>query len=285
MASTADWSFRQVFVMSFPQMSKGPQVPVKSLSSIWVMFWLLAFSQTEPANVHSVPGSTPGSGHACVPQNPGVRQISLVTHALFGVNTHPIAGSQVSSVQGLLSLHGGFGVKTHPIAGSHVSVLQALLSLPGGFGVYTHPIAGSNVSVVHALLSLHGGFGVKTHPIAGSQVSVVHALLSLHGGFGVKTHPIAGSHVSVVHALLSLQGGFGVKTHPAAGSQVSVVQALLSLHVSGVPGLQPDCVVVDAVNWTRLGVVLQPVGEALQVSMTLTPAWSFSVVGSVGTIV
>src|SRR6266516_1771115 len=210
MACTADWSFRQVFVMSFPQMSKGPQVPVKSLSTIWVMFTLLAFSQTEPANVHSVPGSTPGSGHACVPQNPGVRQISLVTHALFGVNTHPIAGSQVSAVQALLSLHGGFGVKTHPIAGSHVSV--------------------------------------------------VHALLSLHGGLGVKTHPIYGLHASVVHALLSL-------------------------HVSGVPGLQPDCVVVDAVNWTRLGVVLQPLGEALQVSVTLIPAWSFSVVGSVGTIV
>src|SRR6266496_620794 len=260
MASTADWSFRQVFVMSFPQMSKGPQVPVKSLSTIWVMFWLPAFSQTEPANVHSVPGSTPGSGHACVPQNPGVRQISLVTHSLFGVKTHPIAGSHVSVVHGLLSSHGGFGVKTHPIAGSHVSV-------------------------VHALLSLHGGFGVKTHPIAGSHVSVVHALLSLHGGCGLKTHPIAGAHVSVVHALLSLQGGFGVKTHPIAGSHVSVVHALLSLHVSGVPGLQPDCVVVDAVNWTRLGVVLQPVGEALQVSMTLTPAWSFSVVGSVGTIV
>src|SRR6266496_4295967 len=195
MASTADWSFRQVFVMSFPQMSKGPQVPVKSLSTIWVMFWLPAFSQTEPANVHSVPGSTPGSGHACVPQNPGVRQISLVTHSLFGV-------------------------KTHPIAGSHVSV-------------------------VHGLLSLQCGFGVKTHPIAGSQVSVVHSLSSLHGGFGVKTHPIAGSHVSVVHTLLSLHGGFGVKTHPIAGSQVSVVHALLPLHVSGVPGLQPDCVVVD----------------------------------------
>src|SRR5258705_109731 len=42
--------------------------------------------------------------------------------------------------------------------------------------------------------------------------------------------------------------GSGVKTHPLVGSQVSSVHALLSLQVRGVPPLQPDCTVVEAVN-------------------------------------
>src|SRR6266542_1498627 len=216
-------------------------------------------------------------------------QLSMVqgslSSQLTGVKTQPIAGSQVSVVHALLSLHGAFGVNTQPIAGSQVSVVHALLSLHGAFGVNTQPVAGSQVSVVHALLSLHGAFGVNTQPSFGSQVSVVHALLSLHGAFGVNTQPVAGSQVSVVHALLSLHGGFGVKTQPVAGSQVSVVHALLSLHTSGVPGLQPDTVSVEAVNCTVFGVELQPLGEPLQVSETVTEAWSFKGVGSVKTVV
>src|SRR6266545_187377 len=207
-----------------------------------------------------------------------------IWHEGSGSWWQPVAGSQLSMVQGSLSSQ-LTGVKTQPIAGSQVSVVHALLSLHGGFGVNTHPVAGSQVSVVHASLSLHGAFGVNTQPVAGSQVSVVHALLSLHGAFGVNTQPSFGSQVSVVHALLSLHGAFGVKTQPVAGSQVSVVHALLSLHTSGVPGLQPETVSIEAVNCTVFGVELHPLGEPLQVSETVTEAWSFRGVGSVKTVV
>src|SRR6266545_1637474 len=172
--------------------------PPKLARTSSVMFWLLVFSQV------------PVSPQACVPQNPGVRQISLVTHEPLSVKTHPRTGSHVSSVQ--------------------------------------------------VLLSSHGALGVKTQPRTGSQVSVVHALLSLHAPFGVKTQPVAGTQESDVHALLSL-------------------------HTSGVPGLQPETVSVAAVNCTVFGVELQPLGEPLQVSETVTEAWSFKGVGSVKTVV
>src|SRR5947207_1280362 len=115
-----------------------------------------------------------GSQSACVPQNPGVRQIAL--HWLLGVKTQPVAGLQVSSVQTLLSLQ-TMGVKTHPVAGLQVSAVQALLSLQT-MGVKTHPEAGLQVSEVQALLSSHT-MGVCSHSaVAALQRSVVHALLS-----------------------------------------------------------------------------------------------------------
>src|SRR6266540_512826 len=112
------------------------------------------------------------------------------------------------------------------------------------------------------------------------QISLV-----THEPLSVKTHPRTGSQVSSVQVLLSLHGAFGVKTQPVAGTQESDVHALLSLHTSGVPGLQPETVSVAAVNCTVFGVELQPLGEPLQVSETVTEAWSFRGVGSVKTVV
>jgi hypothetical protein len=170
-------------------------------------------------------------------------------------------------------------------ASSQVSVVQRLLS-EQLWVVVTQPVAGTQLSSVqNSVSSQTTGVVAQTvvEPVAGSQLSLVHALLSLQTT-GVTTHPVAGSHVSVVQSRPSLQTT-GVKTHPVAGSHVSIVHALPSLHVSGVPGLQPDTVVVEAVNCTWFGVVLHPVGLALQVSWTLIVAWSFRVVGSVGTTV
>src|SRR5437867_235821 len=114
--------------------------------------------------------------------------------------------SMSSPKLGLMQLPvGGIGVNTHPVAGSQVSVVQVLLSLQV-MGVNTHPVAGLQVSVVHALLSLQV-MGVKTHPVAGLQVSVVHALLSLQVIGVLEQTPVAWSHTSVVHALLSSQTG------------------------------------------------------------------------------
>src|SRR6266511_3606144 len=112
------------------------------------------------------------------------------------------------------------------------------------------------------------------------QISLV-----THEPLSVKTQPRTGSHVSSVQVLLSLHGAFGVNTQPVAGTQESDVHALLSLHTSGVPGLQPETVSVAAVNCTVFGVELQPLGEPLQVSETVTEAWSFRGVGSVKTVV
>src|SRR5712692_4302397 len=159
MASTAESAlFRTVLSMTSPQTSMQPPA---ALMTAWVMFWLRDFSRP-----------------ACVPQKPGVRQISRPQPGI-GVKTQPLAGLQVSVVHTSLSLHGALGVKTQPVAGLQVSVVHALLSLQGALGVKTQPVAGLQVSVVHALLSLHGALGVKTQPVAGLQVSVVHASLSL----------------------------------------------------------------------------------------------------------
>src|SRR5881397_1303803 len=229
-------------------------------------------SSSRPPGPTQMSPSTPGEGPVMLTLPPpswrmthssmsspklGLTQLPL---GGTGVNTHPVAGLQVSVVHALLSLQ-VMGVKTHPVAGLQVSVVHALLSLQV-MGVKTHPVAVLQVSVVHALLSLQV-MGVKTHPVAGLQVSLVQALLSLQV-MGVNTHPVAVLQVSVVHALLSLQV-MGVKTHPVAGLQVSLVQALLSLQVMGVLEQMP-------VAWLHTSVV-----HALLSSQTgqrkMKPVW------------
>src|SRR5206468_4837310 len=79
---------------------------------------------------------------------------------------------------------GGTGVNTHPVAGLQVSVVHALLSLQV-MGVKTHPVAALQVSVVHALLSLQV-MGVKTQTVVGWQDSAVQEELS-SSAMGVMT--------------------------------------------------------------------------------------------------
>src|SRR2546427_499501 len=71
-------------------------------------------------------------------------------------------------------------VKTQPVAGSQVSVVQMLLSSQTT-GVPGWQVPPPHVSpVVHALPSSHAFvLFLKTQPVAGSQVSVVQTLLSL----------------------------------------------------------------------------------------------------------
>src|SRR5215213_416842 len=71
-----------------------------------------------------LPGS---SGTQMPPSHVPSSPSSVVQGAVFGVNTQPVARSQVSSVHGLLSLQ-TIGVLAHPLTGSHVSAVQALLS-------------------------------------------------------------------------------------------------------------------------------------------------------------
>src|SRR3990172_6348941 len=109
--------------------------------------------------------------------------------------------------------HPGIGVWTHPVAGSQASVVQALLSLQT-IGVNTHPLAALQVSVVHALLSLQTIAVLIQAPVVGLQISMVQASLSLQrvaaSEHGPGHCPVAGSQTPVVQTT-------GVNTHPVAG--------------------------------------------------------------------
>lgn len=123
--------------------------------------------------------------------------------AVFAAFTHPVAGTQLSSVHGLLSLQFGAAPPTHVPAPLHLSfVVQALLSLQlAVFGVWMQPPDVLHVSVVHTSLS-------SQLPVVPAHVPLVHvspwvqALLSLHGipDRGVATHASVDSlHVPVLH--------------------------------------------------------------------------------------
>jgi hypothetical protein len=143
-----------------------------------------------------------------------LRQASPVVHALPSeqlpvllVNTQPVAGLQLSVVQGLLSSQ-TTGVPGWHVPPLHMSpVVQAFPSEQETvLLVNTHPVAVLQVSVVHGLLSLHVN-GVPTQAPA-TQASVVQALPSeqLFALLGVKTHcPVVRLQTSSVQGLKSLQ--------------------------------------------------------------------------------
>jgi hypothetical protein len=192
--------------------------------------WLLA--------VHDVPAAwQPGQSASLGKVQTGPQQPSLRLHA-GQVNTHPLAGLQLSVVQVIPSLQVIATFEQTPP--EQLSVVHALLSLQL-IGVNTQPVAGAHVSVVQRLLSLHV-MGVKTQPVAGLQVSAVQRLLSLHV-MDVKTQPVAGLHVSVVHAFESLH-------------VIAVCAQVPDTHVSFVHALPSS-------HW---GSVVQPVGGAARLS-------------------
>ncbi|OQB97257.1 MAG: hypothetical protein BWX80_04139 [Candidatus Hydrogenedentes bacterium ADurb.Bin101] len=105
----------------------------------------------------------------------------------------PVMGSQLSIVHATASSQ-FFGVKTQPESGSQVSMVQGSLSLQSPLsGVWMQfPVMGSQLSIVQAIPSSQF-FGVKTHPESGSQLSIVHGSLSSHT-IGVWTQsPTSGS--------------------------------------------------------------------------------------------
>ena len=184
-------------------------------------------------------------------------------------------------------------VETHPVADSHVSVVQGLLSLQTAAGPARHAPNAHTSPIVHALPSSQASvLFAKTQPVAGLQLSVVHLLPSSQTrsapdwhtppeqtsptvqtfgseqGFALFVYPqipVAGSQLSLVQGLLSSQvdtapgrhppsahwspavHGFPsshafvlfVKTQPVAGLQLSVVHALLSSQATGVPAHEP----------------------------------------------
>jgi hypothetical protein len=105
----------------------------------------------------------------CVQASPSVQLRELAG------NTHPVSGSQMSSVQtSLSSQRAESAEKTHPVAGLHQSWVQSIPSLQGRGGPAVQLPPEQMSLVVQALPSLQGSeFGGKTQPVAGSQVSSV----------------------------------------------------------------------------------------------------------------
>lgn len=161
-----------------------------------------------------------------VPPQLPLAQVSAEVHALPSlqaiellINWQPLAASQLSDVQALLSLHTTALPAAH-LPSAHASPL--VQTVPSSQGksllLLTHPLVGSQESLVQALLSLQffSDPAAQLPPLHKSPI--VHTLLSLHTA-----------------ALLG-------KTQPLTGSQASFVQGLPSLQASALPGAQlPHC--------------------------------------------
>jgi hypothetical protein len=166
--------------------------------------------------------------------------LSLHGFESSGVKTHPVAGLQLSSVQGLSSLQILGVVPTHTprlhasavvpgVASSHEAVLLA----------WMHPVDGLQESFVQTLPSLQL-IAVPAH-IPPKHVSAkVQALWSSHDAvLFVCTQLPAGLHVSSVHALPSSQtdggrprqvpGGTGAKRKAIGTDPASTVADSMAL--------------------------------------------------------
>ena len=166
--------------------------------------------------------------------------LSLHTLGAPGLHVPPPQTSPV--VQGLPSVHEPvLFAKTQPVAGSQLSVVQTLLSLQTIVVPGWHTPNPQTSPVVQALPSLHAlVLLAKTHPVAGLQLSVVQALPSLQTIGAPPWHVPPPQASPVVQGFPSLhEAVLFMKAHdPVSGLQLSVVQALLSLHATAVPELQ-----------------------------------------------
>lgn len=132
--------------------------------------------------------------------------------AVVGLNPQPVLGSQLSAVQGLLSLQ----VTAAP-----------LLQLPFlQLSPWVQALPSSQLPLAGAL----------TQPPLGSQLSVVQALLSPQAFAAPGLQPPALHASPVVQTLPSSHGAeFTANMQPLSGSHASSVQGLPSAHCSGVP--------------------------------------------------
>jgi hypothetical protein len=229
-----------------------------------------------------VAGSHDSSVHALLSSQSGgepptqepPEHLSAVVHALPSSQDsvlfeclQPLAGSQLSSVQPLLSLQLGGGPPTQFPLEQWSLVVHALPSLQAAvLSLWTHPVAGLQESSVHTSPSLQLGAGPPTQLPPEHLSAVVHALPSSQDSVLFEcVQPLAGLQASVVQTLLSSQLGGGPPVQlpaeqwspvvqelwssqglllftclqPVAASQLSVVQRLLSSQLMGVPAQLP----------------------------------------------
>src|SRR5688572_16325884 len=221
--------------------------------------------------------------------------------------SQPAVVQAMASVSAHTVLSAASGPDTHcPFAVLQVS--GPLQTLPSSLQVtvlwvWSHVPAPSQPAVVQALPSVSPQVVLSARsvssqsPFAGLQAGIpLQTLLS-----SVQTvvtcpwsHVPAPSQPAVVQALpsvspqvvLSAASGPSLHASMASSQNSGPSQTLPSEGQStGVPGLHPLWRSVDAVNWALLGVVEQPPAPPLQVSTTVTVAWSPSGSGSAGWIV
>src|SRR6266446_9945030 len=163
------------------------------------------------AQVSAVPAVHTPAWHVSVPLHalPSLHEVPFET----AVCLQPATGSQVSVVQGLLSLQVS-AVPAVQAPAWHVSTplhtLPSLHEVPSGTAVCLQPVAGSHVSVVHAFASSHFSAVPAVHTPAWHVSTPLHTFPSLHEvplATAACWQPCTGSHVSVVQGLLSLQLG------------------------------------------------------------------------------
>ena len=257
-----------------PQMSPAVQASPSSQAAV-----LLVCTQPEPgtqeSSVHgllSLQFKAPAPAWQVPPEHvsPVVQALPSSHAAVLFVKTHPVAGTQLSVVQTLLSLQASVPapgwqlpppqvspvvqalpssqatvlfVKTHPVAGLHVSVVQTLLSLQASVPAPGWQLPPPQVSpVVQALPSLQETvLFACAQPVAGTQESFVHGLLSSQFRTPAPGRQLPPPHVSpVVHALPSLQEtALFACAQPLAGTHESSVHGLVSSQFrSPAPGWQ-----------------------------------------------
>lgn len=150
----------------------------------------------------------------------------------------PVAGSQVSTVHGLLSAQSGTPAPVH-LAPEHVSTnVHALPSSHAAVVLaVVQPLAGSHPSLVHGFASSQSKLLTATHAPTLQKSPVVHALSSVHApSTAVWVHPDAATHASSVHTFLSSQST-GAPAQVPLPQVSAVVQALASSH--GTPLVGP----------------------------------------------
>jgi hypothetical protein len=153
--------------------------------------------------------------HLPVLQASWVVQALLASQArLFSVKTQPLTVSQLSVVQGLLSLQSSAAPATQlPLLQASGSV-QALPSLQGAaLAVKVQPVLGSQASSVQALPSLQG-------MAVPAQVPLAHASLSVHALSSLQTSEFAVFRQPCVERLLGwcLCGGRPSPENPRTGT-------------------------------------------------------------------
>ena len=157
--------------------------------------WLYVCTHAPVAGAHaSSVHVLPSLQLTAVPAQTPPEQTSPVVHAwpsshgaVLLVNTHPVDGSQVSSVQTLLSVQVIGGFSQSPVVGLQILAVQGLPSSQAGGGppTQTPPL---HVSFdVQALLSLHADVLFVCVQIELTHVSSVQTLPSLQSASTLQT--------------------------------------------------------------------------------------------------
>jgi hypothetical protein len=279
---------------------------------------LLALTQpvagSHESVVQTLPSSQLASGPATQMPPPhvsaAVQALPSSQAAVLLALTHPVAGSQESSVHRFPSSQFGGAPDTQRPPAQVSPTVQALPSLQAAvLFAFTQPVAGSHESSVHGLASLQarGAPGLQTPPpqasptvqalpssqgsvlfektqapVPGLQESLVQGFPSSQtAGVPAQTPP---AHTSpAVHRLPSSQAAvLLLLTHPVPNTQLSSVHTLPSSQLGGAPPTQAPPLQVSAVvhgspssQAAVLFVLTQPVAGLQESLVQIFPSLQF----------